>query len=165
MTTRIKRRMTAWLAAFVIAVVGAAVPAPAQDEAPIIKPATFQKILKFLDKIGGKETFPAPLAQDLGLSDDPKFDLPITVLVTNDHKVYFCRSNLDPQDYIVWLRWPDNLSSYMFLTHADFKPVRALLLQTNAFPQQEDLNSPKIRAIYKEALAALAKDVNASPAP
>jgi hypothetical protein len=156
--------MRKWLSAVVIAIVCAGTCAVAQD-GPLISPAQLQKILKFLDKIGGKENFPAPVAHDLGLSDDPTMDLPITVLVTNDHKVYFCRSDLDAKDYIIWVRMPDNVSSYMFATHADFKLNRALLLRAAGFPQQEDANAAQVQTIYKKALAALAKDVDTSPSP
>jgi len=148
-----------WLCALVVMIAGAAPSALAQD-APPISPAQLQKMLKFLDVSGGKETFPAPVAQNLGLTDDASKELPITVLVTNDHTVYFCRSELDPKDYILWVRMPDNVSSYMFATHADFKLNGALLLRTNGFPQREDANAAKVQTIYKKALAALAKDID-----
>ena len=132
------------------------------QEAQLITPAQLQKILKFLDTIGGKEEFPAPTAQNLGVSDDPNLALPVTVVVTNDHKVYFCRSDLNPSDYIIWVRTADKDSSYMFLTHADLKLVRALHLRNNGFP--DVLNSPPapVQAIYKDALLALGKDVDHS---
>src|SRR5689334_6864414 len=95
------------------------------QEAQPITPAQLQKILKFVDTIGGKEEFPPPTAQNLGVSGDANVALPVTVVVTNDHKVYFCRSDLNPTDYIVWVRTADKDSSYMFLTHADLKLVRA----------------------------------------
>ena len=60
--------------------------------------------------------------------------LPVTVVVTDNHNVYFCRSELDPTDYIIWVRTSDKDSSYMFLTHADLKLVRALHLRNNGFP-------------------------------
>ena len=156
--------MKQWLIALAVVVVSAGTTAMAQD-APPVSPAQLQKLLKFLDKSGAKETFPAPVAQNLGLSDDPNKELPITSLVTNDHNVYFCRSDLDPKDYIIWVRMPDKVSSYMFATQADFKLNRALLLRAAGFPQQEDPGTPKVQAIYKKALVALAKDVDASPSP
>lgn len=155
--------MKKWFAALVVAVVSATF-ALAQ-EAPPISSTQLQKMLKFLDAIGAKETFPAPVAHELGLSDDMQKELPITVIVTNDHKVYFCRSVLDPKDFIVWVRSPDNVSSYMFATHADFKPVRALYLHTDDFPRALDVNAKEPQAVYKKALAALAKDVDSSPPP
>jgi hypothetical protein len=134
----------------------------AAEEARPISSAQLQKVLTFVDTIGAKEEFPAPTAQNLGVSDDPNLVLPVTVVVTNDHKVYFCRSELNPADYIVWVRTADKESSYMFLTHADLKLVRALHLRANGFP--DVLNSPpaQVEAIYKDALLALGKDVDHS---
>jgi hypothetical protein len=133
--------------------------ASAEEAAPI-SPAQLQKILKFVDTIGAKQEFPAPTAHDLGLSTDPNKKLPVVVVVTDNHKVYFCRSGLDPGDYIIWSRTADAESSYMFLTHADFKLVRALYLQERAFPRTVDATSGQVLAIYNEALAALAKDID-----
>ena len=48
----------------------------------------------------------------------------------------------------------------MFLTHADLKLVRALYLRNNAFPQMLDVPSTQVQIIYKDALAALGKDVD-----
>jgi hypothetical protein len=134
----------------------------AAEEARPISSAQLQKVLTFVDAIGTKEEFPAPTAQNLGVSDDPNVVLPVTVVVTNDHKVYFCRSELNPADYIIWVRTADKESSYMFLTDANLKLVRALHLRANGFP--DVLNSPpaKIEAIYKEALLVLGKDVDHS---
>jgi len=56
------------------------------------------------------------------------------LVVTDHHKVYFCRSELNPADYIIWVRASDKESSYMFLTHADLKLVRTLYLKNEAFP-------------------------------
>ena len=130
------------------------------QEAHPITPAQLQKILKFVDTIGGKEEFPAPTAQNLGVTNDVNQVLPVTVVVTDDHKVYFCRSDLNPADYIIWVRTADKDSSYMFLTHADLKLVRALHLRNNGFP--DVLNSPPapVQTIYHDALVALAKDVD-----
>jgi len=134
----------------------------AAEEARPISSAQLQKVLTFVDTIGAKEEFPAPTAQNLGVSDDPNLVLPVTAVVTNDHKVYFCRSELNPADYIIWVRTADKESSYMFLTHADLKLVRALHLRANGFP--DVLNSPpaQVEAIYKDALLALGKDVDHS---
>ena len=85
--------------------------------------------------------------------------------MTSDHRVYFCRSQLNPDDYIIWVRGPDNLSSYMFSTRADLKLRRALYLRANEFPQPQTSISPQVQAIYNEALTALAKDVDKSPPP
>ena len=79
----------------------------AAEEARPISAAQLQKILKFVDTIGGKEEFPPPTAQNLGISSDPNQALPVTVVVTDDHKVYFCRSDLNPADYIIWVRAAD----------------------------------------------------------
>lgn len=132
----------------------------AADEARPISPAQLQKILKFVDTIGGKEEFPPPTAQNLGLSSDPNQTLPVTVVVTDDHKVYFCRSDLNPADYIVWVRSTDKESSYLFLTNSDLRLIRAVHLKTAAFPEVMDVPSAQIQTIYKNALAALGKDVD-----
>jgi hypothetical protein len=132
----------------------------AAEEARPISPAQLQKILKFVDTIGGKEEFPPPTAQNFGISSDPNQPLPVAVVVTDDHKVYFCRSELNPTDYIIWVRVADKDASYMFLTHADLKLVRTLHLRNQAFPEIVDVPSTQIQAIYKDALAALAKDVD-----
>ena len=155
--------MRRFLAVLILTLVGIAIAAG--QEAPPISTAQFQKILKFLDTVGAKEEFPEPTAQNLGLSDDPNQTLPIISVVTSDHRVYFCRSQLNPDDYIIWVRGPDNLSSYMFATHADLKLRRALYLRTNAFPQPQNSISPQVQAIYNEALTALAKDADKAPPP
>ena len=135
--------------------------APAEEARPI-SAAQLQKILKLVDTIGGKEEFPGPTAQNLGISTDPNQAFPVTVVVTDNHKVYFCRSDLNPADYVIWVRAADKESSYMFLTHADLKLVRALYLRNNAFPEVLDAPSAQIQAIYKDALVALGKDVDHS---
>jgi hypothetical protein len=134
--------------------------ATAQEARPPISPAQLQKILKFVDTIGGKEEFPPPTAHDLGISGDPNQKLPVTVVVTDDKKVYFCRSELNPADYIIWVRTADKDSSYMFLTHADLKLVRTLHLKNQGFPQVLDVPSTQVQTIYKDALVALGKDVD-----
>jgi hypothetical protein len=130
------------------------------EEARPISAAQLQKILKFVDTIGGKEEFPPPTAQNLGVSGDPNQTLPVAVVVTDDHKVYFCRSQLNPADYIIWVRIADKDASYMFLTHADLKLVRTLYLRNQGFPQIMDVPSTQIQSIYNDALAALGKDVD-----
>jgi hypothetical protein len=152
------------LAAAFLTLLIAATFASAQ-EAPPISAAQFQKMQKFLDTIGSKETFSAPAAQNLGLSNDVAQDLPVVVIRTNDRTVYFCRSELNPADFIVWFRVPDNASSYMFATHADFKLMRALYLHTDAFPLPADIESSQVLAAYKKALLALAKDIDSSHSP
>jgi hypothetical protein len=132
------------------------------EEARPLSAAQLEKILKFVDTIGGKEEFPGPTAQNLGISSDPNQALPVTVVVTDNHKVYFCRSDLNPADYIIWVRGSDKESSYMFLTHADLKLVRALYLRNNGFPDVLDAPSAHIQTIYKDALVALGKDVDHS---
>jgi hypothetical protein len=155
MRARMKRLLVAAVLTMSIAGTWAAA-----DETRPLSPAQLQKILKFVNTIGGKEEFPPPTAQNLGISSDPNQKLPVTVVVTDDKKVYFCRSELDPSDYIIWVRAPDNDSSYMFLTHADLKLVRTLYLKNQAFPQVLDVPSAQIQTIYKGALVALGKDVD-----
>ena len=130
------------------------------QESPPISPAQLEKILTFVDTIGAKQEFPPPTAHDLGLSTDPNKALPVVVVVTDNHKVYFCRSGLNPADYIIWTRTKETDSSYMFLTHADFKLVRALYLHEQGFPSVVDAASNKVQSIYKESLTMLAKDVD-----
>ena len=152
----------ALIVAFLI-VVAAATVAAAQEEPPI-SPAQLQKILKFVDTIGAKQEFPPPTALNLGISNDPNQVLPVVVVVTNDHKVYFCRSELNRADFIIWTRTTDANSSYMFLTHADFALIRALHLRNEGFPEVLNKPSSQIQTMYRNALIALAKDVDSSPA-
>jgi hypothetical protein len=136
------------------------------QEAPPISTAQFQKMQKYLDTVGSKDTFPPPTAASLGLSSDVAQELPVVSIKTNDHTVYFCRSELNPADFIVWTRVAgDTDSSYMFSTHSDFKMIRALYLHTERFPQPIDIDSNEVRAVYKKALVALAKDIDSSPPP
>jgi hypothetical protein len=137
----------------------------AAQDAPPVSAAQFQRIKKFLDTLGGKTTLAAPTLLSLGLSSDPTAPLPVVSIVTDDHKVYFNRSELNPDDYIVVVRGADNKHSYMFLTHADLKLARGLYLQANDFPQNADINSAKVRAVYNEAMAALAKDTDKTKLP
>jgi hypothetical protein len=134
-------------------------------DSPGLSPAQLQKVLKALDAMGAKTTLPAPAALNLGFSSDPTQELPVQQVVTDDHTVYFLRSELKPDDYVIWVRAAGNTSSYMFSTHADLKPVRALFLRNNAFPQAQDVDNPQLRGIYDKALDVLGKDVDKSPPP
>jgi hypothetical protein len=154
-------QMKRLLVAAVLAVLAPGIFASA-EEAPPISPAQLQKILKFVDTIGAKQEFPPPTAQSLGISGDPSQTLPVVTVVTDDHKVYFCRSQLDPTDYIIWSRTGDKESSYLFRTRADFKLIRALYLHNETFPLVVDSTSNQVLTVYKDALAALAKDVDSS---
>lgn len=146
------------LAAAIVTMLSAGMVAFAQ-ESPPISSTQLQKILKFVDTIGAKQEFPPPTAQNLGISNDPNQTLPVVAVVTDDHKVYFCRSELDPADYIVWSRTEDKEASYLFRTRSDLKLIRALYLRNNEFPRVVDSNSTQVETVYKSALAALAKDV------
>jgi hypothetical protein len=157
-----RARMKRLLAAAVMAMSIAGTWAAAEEARPL-SPTQMQKILKFVDTIGGKEEFPAPTAQNLGVSADPNQALPVTVIVTDDHKVYFCRSELNHDDYIIWVRVADKESSYLFLTHPDLKLVRAVHLRNAGFPDVIDVPSAQIHTIYNDALLALGKDVDHSP--
>jgi hypothetical protein len=156
--------MKTLLVAVMVTILTAGTWASAEELSPI-SPAQLQKILKFVDTIGAKQEFPPPTAQNLGLSSDPNLVLPVVVVVTDDHKVYFCRSELNPADYIIWVRAPDNQSSYMLLTHADFKLIRAMRLRNEGFPDMLDVTASQTLGIYKDALVALAKDVDKSKSP
>jgi hypothetical protein len=48
----------------------------------------------------------------------------------------------------------------MFLTHADLKLDRTLYLRSQGFPQIVEAPTTQIQFIYKDALVALAKDVD-----
>ena len=63
------------LVAFVLVMSMASTWAAAEEARPI-SPAQLQKILKFVDTIGGKEEFPPPTAQNLGISSDPNQAFP-----------------------------------------------------------------------------------------
>jgi hypothetical protein len=151
--------MNRLLIAAIVTMLTAGTWASAEEASPI-SPAQLQKILTFVDTIGAKQEFPAPTAHDLGLSTDPNKALPVVMVVTDNHKVYFCRSALNPADYIIWTRTTDTESSYMFLTHADFKLLRTLYLHANEFPRVVDSASNQVQTIYNDALAVLAKDVD-----
>ncbi len=88
-----------------------------------------KKILKFIDTIGVKQEFPPPTAQSLAISSDPNQTLPVIAVVTDDQKVYFCRSQLNADDYIIWAHPADSDTSYIFLTRSDLKLIRALYLE------------------------------------
>jgi hypothetical protein len=118
----------------------------AEDAAPI-SPAQLQKILKFIDSIGVKQEFPAPTAQSLAISSDPKQTLPVIAVVTDDQKVYFCRSQLNADDYIIWAHPTDGDSSYIFLTRSDLKLIRALYVEGQKSPQLVDSSSSQVRRV------------------
>ena len=156
--------MKRWLAALAVTFFAFSGAAPAQNQAQLpVSPIQLQKILRYLDKIGSKQNFPAPTAQSLGLSKDPGQALPVTVIMTDDHRVYFCRSDLNHADYVIWVRMPGNGGSYMFSTNASLAPGHALYMHTDEFPRNENVNSPHIQDIYKRSLAALAADIQKSP--
>ncbi len=130
--------------------------------APPISVAQFKKLQKFLDTVGVKESFPPPTAESLGFSADPTKVLRVVEIATSDNVIYFCRSQSNRNDYVVWVRGPQNESSYMFSTHPDLKPVRALYLRAGAFPQLADVNSAQVKGVFDRALATLAADIDRS---
>ena len=130
------------------------------EEASPLSPADLKKLLTYVDTIGLKQTFPAPMAQNLGLSQDEKQDLPVVSVVTDDHTVYFCRSGLDANDYVIWVIGSDKKSSSMFVTHQDLKLVRALYVKAEAIPQLQNITDDEVEANYEKALAALARDLH-----
>jgi hypothetical protein len=152
------------LAAALLATLAATGGAFAQEASPI-SAAQFKKLQKYLDT-GAKTALPAPTGSSLGLSSDAAQDLPVAMIWTKDNKIYFCRSELNPADYIVWVRVAgDDASSYMFATHADFKLTSALYLHTERFPQPVDIHSTQIQGLYKNALEELAKVIDSTPPP
>ena len=147
-----------------LAIFAAIATAAAQE--PVISPAQFQKASKYLDTAGSKYEFPSPLGQSLGLAADASGNLPVVMIQTNDHMVYFCRSELDHAVYVIWARVPgDREASYLFATGADFKPTAGLYLHTERFPQPVDLNSNEVDTFYKKTLTTLVKDIDSSPPP
>ena len=155
-----RRLAAAGLATAVIFAVGQL--ASGQEASPISK-TQLQKLLKFVDTLGAQEEFPGPTAQNLGFTDQPFLTLRVQSVVTSDHHVYFCRSELNPEDYVVWA--VNGNTSYLFSTHADFKLIRAVHLDEHNVQRLEDSKSAKIQAAYIEALRDLAKDVSTSPSP
>jgi pseudouridine-5'-phosphate glycosidase len=133
--------------------------ASAENASPL-SPADLKQLLTFVDTVGSKQTFAAPMAKNLGLSKDEKQDLPVVSVVTNDHRIYFCRSGLDASDYIIWVIGSDKKSSSMFVTHDDLKLSRALDLKADAIPQLQNINNDEVAANYEKALAALAQDLH-----
>ncbi len=129
------------------------------EEASPLSPADLKKLLTYVDTIGAKQTFPPPMAKNLGLSQDEKQDLPVVSVVTSDHRIYFCRSGLNASDYIIWVIGTDQKSSSMFVTHEDLKLVRALHLRAEAIPQLQNVTDDEVAADYEKALAALAQDL------
>jgi hypothetical protein len=156
--------MKGLFAAMVLTLVGLGIAA-AQEPAGPISVAQFRKLNKFIDKIGAKQQLPPPTAQNLGLSDDASLALPVLMVGTDDHQVYFARSELNPNDYVVWTRAPGNTASYMFSTHTDMKLMRALHLKNDAFPQTMKADSAKVQTMFREAMVALAKDADKTPLP
>lgn len=146
------------IAAALLGVLMTASMAFAQD-APPLSPADLKKLLSYVDTIGVKQTFPPPMARNLGFSQDLKQDLPVVSVVTNDHKIYFCRSELDAKDYLIWVIGPNEKSSSMFVTHDDLKLARALYMRAEAIPQLQNVNDDEVLTEYNKALAGLASDL------
>ncbi len=152
--------MHRWLAAALVAMFAAGTALG--QEAPALSEAQFHKLVGFIDTIGAKQQLPPPTAQSLGLSNDASLALPVTMVTTDDHKVYFARSDLNRNDYVVWVRAEGNTASYMFATHANLKPITGLYLKENEFPRPIDVTSTQVRTVYRDALSALGKDVDNS---
>jgi hypothetical protein len=142
-----------------LAVLMTASLATAQDKSPL-SPADFNALLGYVDSIGLKQSFQAPMAKNLGLSQDEKQDLPVTCVVTNDHKIYFCRNGLDAKDYLIWVIGANQKSSTMYVTHKDLKLSRALSMHAKAVPQLENIEYDTVLTAYKKALAGLSQDLH-----
>jgi len=156
-----KRRIAGALLAVLItasAVLMAASIGFAQEASPLSRP-DLKKLLGYVDTIGVKQNFPPPMARNLGLSQDEKQDLPVVSVATNDHKIYFCRSELDAKDYIIWVIGSDEKSSTMFVTHQDLKLTRAMHMRAEAIPQLQNVTDDDVLTDYKKALAALSQDL------
>jgi hypothetical protein len=129
------------------------------EEAPPLSQADLKQLLTYVDSIGVKQTFPAPMAKNLGLSSDEKKDLPVVSIVTNDHRVYFCRSGLDAKDYIIWVIGSDQKSSSMFVTREDLKLTHALYMYADKVPQMQSINDADVVTNYARSLEALSRDL------
>lgn len=129
------------------------------EAASPLSPADLKKLLSYVDSIGVKQSFPAPMAKNLGFSQDEKQELPVVSVVTSDHKTYFCRSGLNAKDYIIWVIGPNAKSSSMFVTHDDLKLTRALYMQAEKIPQLQNIHDDEVEIAYEKALAALAQDL------
>jgi len=132
------------------------------EEASPLSPADLKKLLGYVDTIGVKQTFPPPTAKNLGLSRDEKQDLPVVSVATNDHKIYFCRSELDAKDYIIWAIGSDQKSSSLFVTHDDLKLTRAMYMRAEAIPQLQNTDDDEVLTAYRHALRALSQDLKKS---
>jgi len=132
------------------------------EEASPLSAADLKKLIGYIDTIGVKQTFPPPMARNLGLTQDEKQDLPVVSVVTNDHKVYFCRSELDAKDYLIWVIGSDEKSSSIFVTHDDLKLARALYMRAEAIPQLQNVNEDEVLTEYNHALETLARDLKKS---
>ena len=132
------------------------------EEAPPLSPADLKKLLGYVDTIGVKQTFPPPMARNLGLTQDEKQDLPVVSVTTNDHKIYFCRSELDAKDFIIWVIGSDEKSSSIFVTHQDLKLTRAMHMRAEAIPQLQNTDDDEILTEYRHALMALSQDLKKS---
>jgi hypothetical protein len=156
---RMKRPFAAAILA--AAVIFAAGQFAGGEEAPPISKAQLQKILQTIDSVGAKGEFPGPMAENLGLSDKAFQALPLISVVTSDHQVYFARSQLNADDYVIWAL--HGKTSYLFSTRADLKLIGAVRLDENNVQEVENVKSAEVRSAYKEALRALAKDVGGGP--
>ncbi len=136
------------LVAAVLIILASGTLASAQDTPPI-SPAQLQKLLKFIDVIGAKQEFPAPTALSLGVSDDPSKVLPVLAVVTDDHKVYFCRSQLDPADYIIWSRTEDKNRPISSAPAPTSTWSALCTCATDSFPRQSTATPPRSRPSIK----------------
>lgn len=160
MPPRIRSLITAGI--FALLAVGSV--ASAEELSPLSQ-ADLRKLLAFVDSIGAQQVLPPPVAKNLGLSDDEKQELPVVSVVTDDHRIYFCRSSLNAKDYIIWVIGSDQKSSSMFVTHDDLKLVRAMYMRTETIPQLQNVNDDQVVIAYNKALAALAQDLRKTKSP
>lgn len=149
------------IAGALVAVLMAASSGFAQEASPL-SPADLNKLITDVDTIGVKQTFPPPMASNLGLSQDEKQALPVVCVVTGDSKTYFCRSGLNAEDYLIWVIGSDGKSSSMFVTHKDLNLARVLYMRAEKIPQLQNTNGDEVLTAYKNALVALSHDVKSS---
>ena len=151
------------LATALLAVLAATAVASAQQA--LISAAQLQKMLKFFQIVGTKTSLSGADGRKPWIFKRrvPNPSGPHDGNV--DQTIYFCRSELNPADYVVWVRVAnDKTASYMFSTHADFKMVLVCIC-AEKFPQPVDINSNEVQTVYKKALAELAEVIDRSAPP
>jgi hypothetical protein len=115
--------------------------------------AQFQKLLRLIDTAGAKDSLPAPRGSMLGLGTDSKGDVPCVEVDTGDDRYSLARSAVDPKEFMV-LADAGNDTAYLFSTHADFRPIKAIVLHAAENPKVADPSAPETQALFQKAIVA-----------